>query len=164
MLFVKVYHTVFKCLVRNQWLSRIPDPGWLSRIPDPDFYPSRIPDLGNKNSNKREGRKKICCHTLGSGIRKKTYPESGSATLSATLQPHPLIPFINLHNIPKINQANSLQNSKPQFFILSIKNKEYEQKEKFFKSRKKTILGTSPFSWVRYSILSKSRQFWEEKK
>jgi hypothetical protein len=24
-------------------------------IPDPDFYPSRIPDLGSKNSNKREG-------------------------------------------------------------------------------------------------------------
>jgi hypothetical protein len=23
-------------------------------IPDPDFYPSRIPDLGSKNSNKRE--------------------------------------------------------------------------------------------------------------
>jgi hypothetical protein len=35
-------------------------------IPDPDFYPSRIPDpgsripdTGSKNSNKREGRKKI---------------------------------------------------------------------------------------------------------
>ncbi len=25
------------------------------RIPDPDFYPSRIPDLGSKNSNKRVG-------------------------------------------------------------------------------------------------------------
>ena len=33
-------------------------------IPDPDFYPSRhpgsrIPDLGSKNSNKREGCKKF---------------------------------------------------------------------------------------------------------
>ncbi len=35
--------------------SRIPDPG--SQIPDPDFYPSRIPDVGSKNSNKREGWK-----------------------------------------------------------------------------------------------------------
>jgi hypothetical protein len=26
--------------------------------PHPDFYPSRIPDLGSKNSNKREGCKK----------------------------------------------------------------------------------------------------------
>ncbi len=40
-------------------------------IPDPDFYPSRIPDPGSritdpgsKNSNKREGWKKICCHTF----------------------------------------------------------------------------------------------------
>jgi hypothetical protein len=41
--------------------------GCLSRIPEPDFYPSRIPDLGSritdqKNSNKREGWKKIWCH------------------------------------------------------------------------------------------------------
>jgi hypothetical protein len=28
-------------------------------IPDPDFYPFRILDPGSKNSNKREGRKKI---------------------------------------------------------------------------------------------------------
>jgi hypothetical protein len=28
-------------------------------ITDPDFCPSRIPDLGSKNSNKREGLKKI---------------------------------------------------------------------------------------------------------
>jgi hypothetical protein len=28
-------------------------------IPDPDFYPSRISDPGSKNSNKREGWKKI---------------------------------------------------------------------------------------------------------
>jgi hypothetical protein len=34
--------------------SSVADPGCLSRIPDPDFYPSRIPDLGSKNSNKRE--------------------------------------------------------------------------------------------------------------
>jgi hypothetical protein len=33
-------------------------PGCLSRIPDPDFYPSRIPDPGYKNSNKREEVKK----------------------------------------------------------------------------------------------------------
>ena len=28
-------------------------------IPDPYFYPFRLPDLGSKNSNKREGWKKI---------------------------------------------------------------------------------------------------------
>jgi hypothetical protein len=39
--------------------SSVADPGCLSRIPDPDFYPSRIPDLGAKNKNKREGRKKF---------------------------------------------------------------------------------------------------------
>jgi hypothetical protein len=33
-------------------------------IPDPDICPSRIPDLGSKNSNKREGWNKICCHTF----------------------------------------------------------------------------------------------------
>ncbi len=33
-------------------------------IPDPDFYPSRIPDPGSKNSNKRERWKKISCHTF----------------------------------------------------------------------------------------------------
>jgi hypothetical protein len=33
-------------------------------IPEPDFYPSQIPDPGSKNSNKREGRKKIGCHTF----------------------------------------------------------------------------------------------------
>jgi hypothetical protein len=37
----------------------VADPGSLSWIPDPDFYPSRIPDLGSKNSNKREGEKKL---------------------------------------------------------------------------------------------------------
>ena len=32
--------------------------------PDPDFYPFRIPDPRSKNSNKREGLKKFCCHTF----------------------------------------------------------------------------------------------------
>jgi hypothetical protein len=44
--------------------SSVADPGCLSRIPDPDFYPSRIPDPGSKNSNKRKRRKKISCHTF----------------------------------------------------------------------------------------------------
>jgi hypothetical protein len=35
--------------------TSVADPGCLSRIPDPDFYPSRIPDPGSKNSKKREG-------------------------------------------------------------------------------------------------------------
>ncbi len=40
----------------------IPDPGsWFLPIPDPG---SRISDPGSKNSNKREGWKKICCHTF----------------------------------------------------------------------------------------------------
>jgi hypothetical protein len=39
-------------------------------IPDPDLYLSRIPDLGSKNSNKREGAKKnIKNMGLGSVIR-----------------------------------------------------------------------------------------------
>jgi hypothetical protein len=42
----------------------VADPGCLSRIPDPDFYPSRIPDPGSKNSNKKEGCKKKFCHTF----------------------------------------------------------------------------------------------------
>jgi hypothetical protein len=33
-------------------------------IPDPDFYPSRIPDLGSKNSNKREDEKKFVVITF----------------------------------------------------------------------------------------------------
>ncbi len=50
------------------WLGTVADPGCLSRNPDPDFLPipdpgSRIPDPG-KNSNKREGWKKICCHNF----------------------------------------------------------------------------------------------------
>ncbi len=51
------------CLVDS-----VVDPGCLSRIPDPDFYPGSwflpIPDPGCKNSNKREGWKKICCHNF----------------------------------------------------------------------------------------------------
>ncbi len=40
----------------------IPDPGsWF--LPTPDTG-SRIPDPGSKNSNKREGWKKISCHTF----------------------------------------------------------------------------------------------------
>ncbi len=42
----------------------VADPGCLSRIPNPDFCPSRIQDPGSKNSNKREGWKKIWCHTF----------------------------------------------------------------------------------------------------
>jgi hypothetical protein len=34
--------------------SSVADPECLSRIPDPDFYQSWIPDLGSKNSYKRE--------------------------------------------------------------------------------------------------------------
>ncbi len=45
---------------KNSVGDSVTDPGWLYRIPDPDFYPFRIPDLGSKNSNKREGPKKIC--------------------------------------------------------------------------------------------------------
>ncbi len=40
----------------------IPDPGsWFLPIPDPG---SRISDPGSKNSNRREGWKKIWCHTF----------------------------------------------------------------------------------------------------
>ncbi len=45
---------------KHMYPTSVADPGCLSRIPDPDFYPSRIPDPGSKNSNKREGWKKIC--------------------------------------------------------------------------------------------------------
>jgi hypothetical protein len=38
--------------------------GSLMFIPDPDFYPSRIPDPGSKNSNKRKGWEKFFCHTF----------------------------------------------------------------------------------------------------
>jgi hypothetical protein len=37
----------------------VADPGCLPQIPDPDFYPSRIPDLGSKNSNKKRVEKKF---------------------------------------------------------------------------------------------------------
>jgi hypothetical protein len=33
-------------------------------VADPDFYPSRIPDPGSKNSNKRQGWKKFFCQTI----------------------------------------------------------------------------------------------------
>jgi hypothetical protein len=56
--------SIFRSFSRNcsaaVWRIRdvyIPYPG--SRIPDPDFYPSRIPDLGSKNSYKKN-----CCHTF----------------------------------------------------------------------------------------------------
>ncbi len=40
----------------------IPDPGsWFLPIQDPG---SRISDPGSKNSNKREGWKKVCCHNF----------------------------------------------------------------------------------------------------
>jgi hypothetical protein len=38
---------------KNFEKTTVADPGCLSRIPDPDFYPSRIPDLGSKDSNER---------------------------------------------------------------------------------------------------------------
>ncbi len=49
------------------WIWELPTKYWVQNqccgsgmfIPDPDFYPSRIPDTGSKNSNKREGRKKF---------------------------------------------------------------------------------------------------------
>jgi hypothetical protein len=33
-------------------------------IPDPDFYPSRIPDLGSRNSNKRRVNKNLLSNLL----------------------------------------------------------------------------------------------------
>ncbi len=45
--------------LRSHRTVSVADPGCLSRIPDPDFYPSRIPDPGYKNSSKREGWKKL---------------------------------------------------------------------------------------------------------
>ncbi len=45
-----------------------PDPnqccGFGMFIPDPGSWLLPIPDPGSKNSNKREGRKKICCHNF----------------------------------------------------------------------------------------------------
>jgi hypothetical protein len=46
-------------LILGKHIISVADPGCLSRIPDPDFCPFRIPDLGSKNSNKREGWKKL---------------------------------------------------------------------------------------------------------
>ncbi len=42
-------------------------------IPDPDFCPSRIPDLGSKNSNKREGWKKLVLIPLFAAINFKKF-------------------------------------------------------------------------------------------
>ncbi len=46
--------------------NSVGDPGCLSRIPDPEFYPFwiRISAPGSKNSNERQGWKKICCHSF----------------------------------------------------------------------------------------------------
>ncbi len=57
--------TIFlKSGIYNIHMASVADPGCLSRILDPDFYPSRISDPGSKNSKKREGLKKICCHNF----------------------------------------------------------------------------------------------------
>jgi hypothetical protein len=45
-------------------IGSVADLGCLARIPDPDFYLYRISDPGSKNSMKREGWKKISCHTF----------------------------------------------------------------------------------------------------
>ncbi len=56
------------CCLHRIVAYSVADLGCLSRIRDPDFYPSRIPDpdLGSRiqNSSKREGWKKISCHTF----------------------------------------------------------------------------------------------------
>ena len=50
--------------------SEIRDPEWIKKprsgmfIPDPGYWFLPIPDPGSKNSNKREGWKKIWCHTF----------------------------------------------------------------------------------------------------
>jgi hypothetical protein len=51
----KFFNKPFSLLVIRIISISVADPGCLSRIPDPDFYPSRIPDLGPKNSNERQG-------------------------------------------------------------------------------------------------------------
>ncbi len=59
-----------KAWIRNRSETSVDPNVWLpvlrirDVIPDPDFYPSRIPDLGSKNSNKREGWKKIYFYTI----------------------------------------------------------------------------------------------------
>ncbi len=52
----ELHSTLMSYTVPVLWIRDV-YPG--SRIPDPDFYPSRIPDLGSKNSNKRERWKKL---------------------------------------------------------------------------------------------------------
>jgi hypothetical protein len=66
-----IYFKYYFSIAIGHFVSTVADTGCLSQIPDPDFYPSRIPDfesripdLGSKNSNKREGGKKISCHTF----------------------------------------------------------------------------------------------------
>ncbi len=59
---IRVFH--FDAEPDIRLFTSVADPGCLSRIPDPDFYPSRIPDLGSKNSNKRDGWEKNLCHTI----------------------------------------------------------------------------------------------------
>jgi hypothetical protein len=84
-------------------LTSVADPACLSRIRDPDFYPSRIPDFGSKNSNyfnfemqkKKIGANfqriielftqknvtklsKLWVWDPGSEIRKKPFPDPGS--------------------------------------------------------------------------------------
>ncbi len=73
---IKVFLTIFA------WWCSVADPGCLSRIPDPDFHPSRIPDLGSKNSYWY----KICCHTQCFG--------SGSGSVSGSvLDPYSIGPL-----------------------------------------------------------------------
>ena len=54
------------CVTIKVPVPSVADPGCLSRIPDPDFYPSRIPDLGSKNSTvpKEKDEKNFCYHTF----------------------------------------------------------------------------------------------------
>ncbi len=89
---------LFLCVI-FALLDSVADPGCLSRIPDSDFYPSRIPDLGSrisdpgsripdlgsritdhgsKNSNKREGWKKIVTKLSKVWIRDPEKTNSGS--------------------------------------------------------------------------------------
>ncbi len=70
------YRTCTQCLLVDLDLHQFgkldPDPHHSKKrccgsgmfIPDLDFYPSQIPDLGSKNSKKREGWKKIRCHAF----------------------------------------------------------------------------------------------------
>jgi hypothetical protein len=59
---INTCNTVHKSRVADS----VADPGCFFRIPDPDFYPSRIPDLGSKNSTvpKEKDEKNFCYHTF----------------------------------------------------------------------------------------------------